>query len=964
MKKLSVLLAVLFVMVVNFAVSANDDYVRGTSNEEYSVGSAVYAEDAGARYAVASTPYFAYNDGSGSGWQFNKTMDKGSDGSYSYTFTTTDVGYFAVQTKDGASDWDSASFYSPVSDGDYWIKSFPAEVAVSASNAKNCFRVPEKGVYIVKFDGDNVYVSKELPIYFYGDMNMWSAIKNADTEQTIKDLSNNDVTATIYGANPPKYLTEEELDSEWRLHLMDGAPEGQTTGSGDWYMLDFTDKVDRDGHKGRLCGQFKLLDSDGDYELAAWGSEYKDSEYDDQYYSKDKSIRVNTPFVATKATNLRNLHMYNAYVEGAILYFQPNTNTILITGEAKDLYVYYVAPENSTYEPGVSSKNMADKSSQVNYLVNAAEFNSAQWESVMYVTAPNGITYEKAYKVRIPYGAEHRYPIEFNVKMAKSTGSYFPVTRVQCEDIWFIERTVDVYFRYEDDTITPSEVGYNAFIENIDPDLGYVTGYEYLAGGEGKYIKMDKEQYAAAADVERDASLGGHEWFKSPEPLNEAYISGAWALFKTSQGATYPDGGEKATGSERASVAIQGSNLYYVVPKASDLEILYSHLKGTYQKDADHYNYGLQVNAELKDAEGDLVTTNDVQYSFSFKGTDYTKTQELSDKPYMDIPAGSLPAGFYQVTVKAVKDGETYIANDIYPVYPAAATGTTQNVIRRAENASTPIKIYTYNGSGDWSGAIEMSVDGNIYYYNTEFTVSDLFILRRTENTGTPDWNAETGYIADKTASNDDYWLENEETHSDYDCRRCYRVSYESTDDSKYAVIFDADKMTLCLKSGTYVPQTTTDIVYLTTAVDEVTGEPESEFYMSNFSQANNVITVNHKGANYTGANRSWAKFSDKTLNADESDLATNKKASHTCVNYANAYYRSYAESDDARIARTTLVEPVGTTGVEEIAVDVEEAAVDAPVEYYNLQGVRVAEPKAGLYIRVQGKTVTKVYIR
>lgn len=37
---------------------------------------------------------------------------------------------------------------------------------------------------------------------------------------------------------------------------------------------------------------------------------------------------------------------------------------------------------------------------------------------------------------------------------------------------------------------------------------------------------------------------------------------------------------------------------------------------------------------------------------------------------------------------------------------------------------------------------------------------------------------------------------------------------------------------------------------------------------------------------------------------------------------------------------------------------------VDAPVVYYNLQGVRVADPSNGLYIRVQGKKVTKVLVK
>ena len=47
-------------------------------------------------------------------------------------------------------------------------------------------------------------------------------------------------------------------------------------------------------------------------------------------------------------------------------------------------------------------------------------------------------------------------------------------------------------------------------------------------------------------------------------------------------------------------------------------------------------------------------------------------------------------------------------------------------------------------------------------------------------------------------------------------------------------------------------------------------------------------------------------------------------------------------------------------TGVNDIVTE----DVNAPVEYYNLQGVRVANPEAGLYIRRQGNKVTKVLVK
>ena len=46
-------------------------------------------------------------------------------------------------------------------------------------------------------------------------------------------------------------------------------------------------------------------------------------------------------------------------------------------------------------------------------------------------------------------------------------------------------------------------------------------------------------------------------------------------------------------------------------------------------------------------------------------------------------------------------------------------------------------------------------------------------------------------------------------------------------------------------------------------------------------------------------------------------------------------------------------------TGVEDVTVD-----ENAPVEYYNLQGVRVANPENGIYIRRQGSKVSKVLVR
>jgi|GEM_PF-1827683 len=59
----------------------------------------------------------------------------------------------------------------------------------------------------------------------------------------------------------------------------------------------------------------------------------------------------------------------------------------------------------------------------------------------------------------------------------------------------------------------------------------------------------------------------------------------------------------------------------------------------------------------------------------------------------------------------------------------------------------------------------------------------------------------------------------------------------------------------------------------------------------------------------------------------------------------------------------TLQLYPIEYTAIE-TGIDDIEAADNAPVEYFNLQGVRVANPENGLYIRRQGNKVTKVIVK
>lgn len=105
------------------------------------------------------------------------------------------------------------------------------------------------------------------------------------------------------------------------------------------------------------------------------------------------------------------------------------------------------------------------------------------------------------------------------------------------------------------------------------------------------------------------------------------------------------------------------------------------------------------------------------------------------------------------------------------------------------------------------------------------------------------------------------------------------------------------------------------------------------------------------------------ANIKGVTLKATDK-IAIRPGANQWPMNDKNVYIGTTTVCDQARFylksIKVTKTEPkdIGT-GVASI-----EADENAPVEYYNLQGVRVAEPSNGLYIVRQGSKVSKRIIR
>ena len=86
-------------------------------------------------------------------------------------------------------------------------------------------------------------------------------------------------------------------------------------------------------------------------------------------------------------------------------------------------------------------------------------------------------------------------------------------------------------------------------------------------------------------------------------------------------------------------------------------------------------------------------------------------------------------------------------------------------------------------------------------------------------------------------------------------------------------------------------------------------------------------------------------------------DVADNVYISSYSYSIVGAYALPKAENTYTTPANDVVVVSKTMTGIEEIATE------NAPVEYYNLQGVKVNAPENGIFIRKQGAKTTKVVL-
>lgn len=543
--------------------------------------------------------------------------------------------------------------------------------------------------------------------YFYGDMNMWSSYLNAGEKVRIYSFEDedkkNDLAEDVFNGNVPNWYTKAELDKGWMFKKIDAAHVyGSATVGSNWYYLDFANVYDGEGHKGRLCGQFKITmgnhDNDDNWGIANGGDNAT-------YYGK--VVNTNgTALTVNKGKGSQNIQLEANYVQNAILYFNPTTSQVMVKGTPVYNYVYYALTNGQTPTEAMINSCRMDVVSQLNYLVNQQGFNgtgitnvggnkdtgSYHWEST---TATHPVT-KKTYNVlrrRIPSGATHRFPTQITVKFSdnyQGDVTTYPETRVLCDDIWFIRGTeVNVYFRYDDDEATKSLdwVCYNVFNNTFTAD-GIVNGYNYLFGGTktrtATQPQITNGEYAVMQYVDSHKKPGddkAHPWWKSPMPVPAAFTSNSWVIFGESRGGIYPVDRVKADVEDLGNVALNGEDLYFVATTRENPSLLYSHLNGTF-KLSESDSKTVQINAEFYDPESvadpsqplNLIThTGQVKYRFEIwkDGKIKASSGEFSEEPFWDwdMSDNSYVAGYYFVIVYAEYNGKIYTAQDTYAVY-------------------------------------------------------------------------------------------------------------------------------------------------------------------------------------------------------------------------------------------------------------------------------------------------------
>lgn len=169
-----------------------------------------------------------------------------------------------------------------------------------------------------------------------------------------------------------------------------------------------------------------------------------------------------------------------------------------------------------------------------------------------------------------------------------------------------------------------------------------------------------------------------------------------------------------------------------------------------------------------------------------------------------------------------------------------------------------------------------------------------------------------------------------------------------------------------------WVREATPEVKILSEDATSIIVGVEHADYILHYKKIHNNNWNNHWGSEAANAPARVAQDTTGEPLADSEDwvsTGTNTiTIDKTIADHQNRHYKFTAfHKDDTALANELnhvnfLIDGDGTlTGIEGIGA---EAGADAPAEYYDLQGRRVANPVSGLYIRRTGSKVEKVFVK
>ena len=288
-----------------------------------------------------------------------------------------------------------------------------------------------------------------------------------------------------------------------------------------------------------------------------------------------------------------------------------------------------------------------------------------------------------------------------------------------------------------------------------------------------------------------------------------------------------------------------------------------------------------------------------------------------------------------------------------------AADFSTLTATTTTPNPAYPAAIYMvgYNGAWDPANPTEITGENGVYTAKAvEFTNTE-FKLSTTKGTW-DEFNAGV-YGVESTPI---------EIGAEVALKKGYSNNITIATAGTYDVVVDLENMTITLKGVVNYPE----VIY---AIGDINGLSWS---------TSEGVAFDHKGEgiyegsiNIDNSDNGYGYFQfATTLGADwdavnagtrygatENNQLVEPNIAYNMTNNWAGGTQSWKCAEGSCNIQVDIVNCTMTileyTGVEDVNVD-----ENAPVEYYNLQGVKVENPTTGTYIKVQGKKTTKVYLK